>query len=1040
MVSTPEADGDKQLDSLSGSNRASAATLDVVHIAALIVTDTQQRITHFNQGAELLFATTATEVCGQPLSALFPQLAEANGAEGPQLEQRLLIGRRANGVAVVVGAEVARVAVAHGCLLTILIPQTHPEQLPSGQVLTGPVAQRVLLHAVQDAVIVTDSDRRILDWNPAAEALYGWSATEVLGKAVGGILTTQYENTDEAQVLEQFLAQGVWKGEVIQRHRDGHPIAIQATVALVRGTNGKPIGLIAINRDIGARKQAEAELRAYATRLELLTEASRAFAEHSLDYTALLERVVQHIAQTLGCVCTLMLPSDDKQWLLPAALHDVDPEALAFLRTTLASTPIAVDNSHPLAEVFRSGQPQFVPSIEPEQLRTVLDPQFWPVIDRFHTHSRMLAPLQAQGQVIGVLGLARRRSNLLPFTEEDFRLIQNLADRAALAIENARLFARVQRELAEREQAERALAAERAELARRVAERTEDLSLANAELARAARLKDEFLATMSHELRTPLNSILGLAQVLEEAMYGPVTPDQIRALHSIAESGQHLLALINDILDLSKIETGRVLLEHSEVDVDMLCAMCLRMVKEAAVVKRLTLTQILDGQAETLHVDERRLRQILVNLLSNAVKFTPEGGTVGLEVRGDAEQGTIAFTVWDTGVGIAAEDLPKLFRPFVQLDSRLNRQYTGTGLGLALVLRLAKAHGGSVAVESTPGQGSRFRVTLPWSPATPAHKADNDVSAVETALPVLRQALAIEDSASSAAQIARHLGALDVQTAVHPRAGGAVERAARLQPDLILLDILLPDGDSWEVLRRLKAEPRTRQIPVLVVSVVDEPVRAREAGAEGLLLKPINRTKLVETLSRHFALRNAAPAQPEQTQEATQPRPRILLAEDNEANIAAISDYLVMKGYEVLLARNGSEAVAQTHEQRPDLILMDIQMPGMDGLEATRQIRANAALADIPIIALTALAMPGDRERCLAAGAREYLTKPVHLRTLLATIEAHSPASPDGGRSHTNFDQAWLKRGGLEGRSPSERNPHHASLPEHGVRGHDALP
>jgi CheY-like chemotaxis protein len=251
---------------------------------------------------------------------------------------------------------------------------------------------------------------------------------------------------------------------------------------------------------------------------------------------------------------------------------------------------------------------------------------------------------------------------------------------------------------------------------------------------------------------------------------------------------------------------------------------------------------------------------MLVNLLSNAVKFTPENGQIGLEALADEAEQIVNFTVWDTGIGIAQEDMPRLFQPFVQLDSRLARQYAGTGLGLSLVSRMAELHGGGISVESQVDQGSRFTISLPWTRPT-------------------RAAAVIEESSPEA----------------------------------------------------------------------------------------------------NFSL--AAPTK--------NGRPyRILLVDDNEDNINLFQDYLYSTGYQVTVARNGKEAIARTQEDKPDLILMDIQMPEMDGLEATRRLRADVSLAPIPIITVTALAMPGDRERCLAAGANDYLSKPVRLEKLLKTIQA----------------------------------------------------
>ena len=382
--------------------------------------------------------------------------------------------------------------------------------------------------------------------------------------------------------------------------------------------------------------------------------------------------------------------------------------------------------------------------------------------------------------------------------------------------------------------------------------RAAELSAANVELAQATRLKDEFLASMSHELRTPLNAILGMAEVLRLDVYGPLNQEQANSVCLIEQSGSHLLALINDILDLSKIEANKLTLDMETVSVWDICEASLQLVKHAALKKQIKLLSSFDQDVTTIQADKLRLKQVLVNLLNNAVKFTPEGGRVGLNVALDPGQAAIHFTVWDTGIGISAEDQKRLFQPFVQVDSRLSRRYEGTGLGLSLVARLTQMHGGDVALESEVGQGSRFIVSLPYHPS---------------------QARPNETGPAS------------------------------------------PANSKTE-----------------------------------LTLSPPDEGKAV-----------------------------VLVAEDNETNIIFIRDFLRGSGYLVLEARNGLEAVELAKAKQPDIILMDIQMPDMDGLEATRCIREDNELARTPIIALTALAMKGDRERCLAAGADDYMSKPISL-------------------------------------------------------------
>jgi PAS domain S-box-containing protein len=550
-------------------------------------------------------------------------------------------------------------------------------------------------------------------------------------------------------------------------------------------------------------------------------------------------------------------------------------------------------------------------------------------------------------------------------------------------------------DITEQKQAEMALASERASLADRVAERTSDLSVANAELAGAVRAKDEFLANMSHELRTPLNSILGLCEGIQEGVYGPITTKQRTIVGMVEESGRHLLTLINDILDLAKVEAGKAELDMTIFAPELVCQASLRMIRQMASKKRITVGENLDSAVTLLRADERRLKQILVNLLSNAVKFTPERGMVGLEVTGDREQQVVHFTVWDTGIGIPQDKMDRLFKPFVQVDGGLNRSHEGTGLGLALVSRLTALHGGGVTIASEPGKGSRFTVSLPWQqfalPVEPA--ADlNEPSGETGQRRQLRQVFLVEDSPASVDQIRRYLGELDIVTTTVDQGDDVVRQALELHPDLIILDLLLSGVSGWDILTALKAHPQAQHIPVLVVSVVEEQARGQMLGATGYLVKPFARQDLYAALGKIFPSDSLAFVQALAEMPLPPARdnaPLILLAEDNEQSSTLVSDYLLSKGYRVMVARNGAEVIAYARETQPALILMDVQMPGIDGLAATRTIRADADINHIPIIALTALTMPGDRERCLDAGADDYLSKPVSLKQLVQTVEEY---------------------------------------------------
>ncbi len=522
----------------------------------------------------------------------------------------------------------------------------------------------------------------------------------------------------------------------------------------------------------------------------------------------------------------------------------------------------------------------------------------------------------------------------------------------------------------------------------------EELSAANAEL-QATRLKTEFLANMSHELRTPLNAILGLSEAMIEQTYGALTPRQIKPIETIYNSGEHLLSLINDILDLSKVEAGKLELNREMLSAREFCESCLGFVRSQAIQKRIRIVFEHDEKLAQFCADSRRLKQILVNLLTNAVKFTPGGGSIGLTVDAFEDDELVRFAVWDTGIGITAEDASKLFRAFTQVETGLTRTQEGTGLGLALVAKLVELHGGSVTLESEFGKGSRFVVTLPLvrsvinndAIVSQAVLAQGNNSVISKSF---RRALLIEDDPTSADLIVRHLKELGVTSVAHPHGENSVEMVLREKPDVIFLDIQLPNDSGWVVLTRLKENVETRDIPVVVVSVIDEPVKSRALGAVAHFTKPVTREQLATVLrpsGNHDLTQRGSKVSTVDPSIEPPSGPLILMAEDNEANIQTVGGYLEAKGYTMRYAYNGQVAVMLAQELHPALILMDIQMPVMDGLAAIKEIRLDAALKETPIIALTALAMAGDRERCLAAGATEYVSKPVKLKDFLVLVE-----------------------------------------------------
>jgi CheY-like chemotaxis protein/signal transduction histidine kinase/CHASE3 domain sensor protein len=674
-----------------------------------------------------------------------------------------------------------------------------------------------------------------------------------------------------------------------------------------------------------------------------------------------------------------------------------------------------------------------------------------------------------------------------------------------------------------------------------LASRQADIAAKAKELARASQYKSEFLSNMSHELRTPLNSSLILAKLLAGNREGNLTPEQIRFAETIYAAGNDLLTLINDILDLSKIEAGKMDVEAATVPVAGVRDALLRTFEPMASQKGLKLAvTVAPGVPPAIETDVRRVEQILKNLVSNAIKFTDRGEvTVDVTAEGDE----VAFAVRDTGIGIAPGQHAVIFEAFRQADGTTNRKYGGTGLGLSISRELARLLGGDIAVESHPGAGSCFTLTLPRSytgPVTPAGTVMRAVTRAtpppeaapesdegEPLAPGARAVLIIEDDEAFArilADAAHEAGfaCLSSTTAEH-----GLRLARRHELAGILLDINLPDHTGLSVLDRVKRDPKTRHIPVHVISGSDHAETALSMGAAAHMLKPVTREQLIDafrnlesrssrrirrvlvvdddaTLRESVAsllgrsdvqittaasvadalekLREATfdcivtdlgmPDQsgyelletmatgerysvppiivytgralrpeeeqrlrkysksiivkgahsperlldevmlflhqveselpPDQQRLLVQARHRealfegrtILVVEDDVRNVFALTSALEPKGVQVEIARNGREALALLEkESKIDLVLMDLMMPEMDGLEATRAIRQNARWAKLPIIALTAKAMSDDQERCLAAGANDYLAKPLDIDMLLSLLRVWMPKS-----------------------------------------------
>ena len=466
------------------------------------------------------------------------------------------------------------------------------------------------------------------------------------------------------------------------------------------------------------------------------------------------------------------------------------------------------------------------------------------------------------------------------------------------------------------------------------------LEESNRKLQDANRHKSVFLASMSHELRTPLNAILGFSELLMDAGDGQFPPaTRKRFLEQIHSSGKHLLGLINDILDLSKIEAGQMELRLQTVDIKDIVGEVASTVEPLAAQKKIQL-KITDGGAGEITADPGKVKQMLLNLVSNGVKFTPEGGIVTIETRRFADG--VELSVTDTGIGIGSQDQERVFHEFQQVDSGVGRSQQGTGLGLTLTRRFARLHGGDVRVVSEPGKGSVFTIKLPLTARGEGMRTGAPEVFTGTGDSSRPLVLVVEDDPAAAELLTRQLERAGFGTEVARTGNDAITKAVARKPAAITLDILLPDLDGWEVLTRLKREAATSNIPVVVVSVVDNPELGIALGALDYFVKPVPAKELVNRLSRIKFGRKAGE------------KPRILVVDDEAANRDWLKRILEPAGFAVILARGGREAIELARSRKPDLVMLDLMMPEVTGFDVVEALRADEATKSTPIMVLTA--------------------------------------------------------------------------------------
>jgi PAS domain S-box-containing protein len=754
------------------------------------------------------------------------------------------------------------------------------------------------------------------------------------------------------KAIPTALSTGVWSGETAFITRAGLEIPVSQVVVVHRNADGTPTHLSTVARDVTEFKKIEYDLTNAAIYDQTHSEVLRLF-NANYDRANILPNMLDILA---------------KNHAFPvSAVYGYDEWAGVYRLESTHAAPVGILDEFKLGhgvigEAIQKNESLILSAVDDLPSLTIETGLF-----SLKPAGIIICPVSYKDKRMAVLVLASGQA----ITERDQTFVERLSAQLAVALHNIQQYGDLR------------LLADQLHL------RSEEIGLKNKQLLEADKMKSEFLATMSHELRTPLNAIIGFSEILRDGLIGELEDKQKIYVNDIFESGQHLLSLINDVLDLSKIEAGRMDLEVENVDVKMLLQNCLSIVKEKAAAQHIKLVTDFSNDLNHAWLDSRKVKQIVYNLLSNAVKFTPENGQVTLSAQlvereivlaqikalheshfshiGVADQ-FIQISVTDTGIGIEAEDISRLFQPFVQVESTLSRRFEGTGLGLALVRRLADLHSGGVTVDSTPGEGSTFTVWLEYNvenseaSATVTHEL-RAVPLINTETP---HVLVLEDDDRAADLIRLQL---ETDNCRVTRAATAEIALAILAdsapPDLITLDILLPGMDGWEFLAKLKSNEKLAHIPVVILSIAADNSKGLSLGAAQVLQKPVSADDL------HTALGKLGFAKPSNSQSGL----KILVVDDDPKAVEIISSFLEHAKHSVLRAYGGNEATNIAKSQQPDLIVLDLMMPEVNGFEVVEELKLDKRTAKIPIIVVTSKFLTPAEHHTLKGHVRAVLEK-----------------------------------------------------------------
>jgi PAS domain S-box-containing protein len=839
------------------------------------------------------------------------------------------------------------------------------KQLSEDALMESREQYRALLGAIPDPVVIYDAQGNATYVNKAFEKVYGWKKEDLLGGQIDFVPPGEVENTRAG--WEQVLKKGQTFFETRRYNRSGRELNIQASSASIRNHQGEPIASIVIHRDVSERRRAEKTLNQQFKYLSALHQTTLGLISRR-DLKDLLKTIVARSAELVGVPYGFIY------------LYDPDTELLTLEVGTGIFKGYIGRRIKPglglAGQTWETGEPI-----------VINDYQSWEGRDPDAKWDRIQAvagiPIKSKTEVIGVIGVSDDNKNT-QITGNEIGVLTRFAQLTAIAIENARLYQQMEAELAQRKRAQQEL-------------RTSHQNLEEAKGAAeaATHAKSEFLANMSHEIRTPMNAITGFTRLLLET---DVSSRQREYLELIRGSSNILLHLINDILDFLKIEAGKLDLERKpfrmQTVVESLCDIYSDKTTESDI------ELVVDVHPDIplmLVGDEMRLKQVLLNLTSNAMKFTDKGEViVRVQVREVRDrQIELDFSVADTGIGIHPEQVPHLFDSFAQADASTTRNYGGTGLGLAICKKLVQMMHGNIRVDSRPGKGSCFRFTALFD--LPAKE--------QRSMPLppvdLRQmkVLAVAAHAATRSLLVETLAAFTFEVTAFDTGAAALsavrEASTPVLYQLVIVDNMLPDMTGLAFIRQVKQAPLFDEIATIMLGTPDESELRSGIGAgavDAFFSKPLRPSQFFDTIMKIFK-RPSVPAENPQTLEPARENSaaglsglRILLVEDNAINRRLAVSILEEAGIEVDTAGDGREAVEVVDGSRYDAVLMDIHMPEIDGYVATRIIRKKQGCGDLPIIAMTADAMTGAREKCMEVGMNDYVAKPIDNRKLFAAL------------------------------------------------------